>query len=59
VKEDKICAKPECSIVKEQMSSGLDDVCGLTDKAYRRMTYQDGLTSLASFVLSLILINML
>jgi hypothetical protein len=38
MKEDKVYAKPECSIVKEQMSSELDDVCGLTYKAYRRMT---------------------
>jgi hypothetical protein len=32
-KIENIGANPECCIVKEQMSSGLDDVCGLTDRA--------------------------
>jgi hypothetical protein len=59
MKEEKVCAKHECSIVKEQMSSELDDVCGFTYKAYRRMTYQDCLTSLAFPIRPLILINRL
>jgi hypothetical protein len=33
VKEDNICANPECCIVKEQMWSGLDDVGGIKDQA--------------------------
>jgi hypothetical protein len=32
MKEDNICANPKCYIVKEQMSSGLDDICGLTNR---------------------------
>jgi hypothetical protein len=33
MQEGNICANPERRIVKEQMSSGLDDVCGLRDQA--------------------------